>query len=112
MSTIETSGYLRDNQGVFIPKDRLARLTYTMNWQFFLPPGDSIDSVEYDIQQRTNDANPIVVHDQGVLLDQFTFVEISGGTVGRLYTITADVLTANGLRDRRNFRVKIENRSA
>jgi hypothetical protein len=112
MSTIEITGYRRDNEGVFISKDALARLTYRMDWAQWRIGEDTIATVNYTIQQRTNDANPVIRHDQGVVTGRYTFVELSGGTVGRTYVITADITTTEGLRDRRNFRVKIENRSA
>jgi len=35
-----------------------------------------------------------------------------GGGVGKVYTVTAAITTADGLIDRRSFRIKVENRSA
>lgn len=112
MSTVETTGYLRDNQGVFIPKDPQAQLVYVFDWEYWLSQGDSITQVDYALQVRSNDPQPLLRLNQGIQQGQKTFVELSGGAVGKIYTVTADVLTANGSRDRRNFRVKIENRSA
>jgi hypothetical protein len=112
MSTIEKTGYLRDAQGIYILKDPLAQLIYTFDWSEWLPEGDSVTAVEYILQVRANDPEPLVRESQGVQSGIKTYVELSGGQVGKVYTVTAEVTTTNGSIDRRNFRVKVENRSA
>lgn len=107
------TGYQRDQQGVWIAKDTDAKLVYSMDWSQWLPLGAKIQTVAYTENSRLNDADPVIIHSQGVTSDQTqTYVELSGGFVGRVYTVTADVTLDNGARDRRNFRLKIENRSA
>jgi hypothetical protein len=49
---------------------------------------------------------------QGVQSGTKTYVELSGGQVGKVYTVTAEITTADGSTDRRSFRAKVENRSA
>jgi hypothetical protein len=110
MSTI--TGYQQDTDGVWIEKDRLARLVYTMDWSEWLPTGATVSAVSYSHNSRVNDADPIVIHDSGIESGTRTFAEISGGTLSRLYTITAQITTDAGAVDRRNFRIKISNRSA
>lgn len=111
MSTIEKTGFMKDVQGIYILKDPDAQLTYTFDWVEWLPTGDTISTVTYTLQVRANDPAPLVRESQGVTGTK-TFVELSGGQVGKVYTITAEVTTADGSIDRRNFRVKVENRSA
>jgi hypothetical protein len=111
MSTVEITGYLRDQQGVYIPKDPEARLTYAFDWQHWLPAGTSIASVSYTLQVRANDPAPLTKDAEGITGTK-TFVRLSGGGVNKVYTVTAEIVLDNGERDRRNFRVKVENRSA
>jgi hypothetical protein len=110
MSTI--TGYQQDTDGAWIEKDRLARLVYTMDWSEWLPQGATVTAVTYSHNSRVNDADPIVIHTTGIESGTRTFAEISGGTLNRLYTITADITLDSGARDRRAFRVKITNRIA
>jgi hypothetical protein len=110
MSTI--TGYKQDSQGTYIEKDPTARLIYSMDWSEWLPQGAVITAASYSIAARVNDANPPVKHQDGITNSgTVTFVEISQGTVGKIYTVTAQITTDSGLVDRRNFRIKIENRS-
>lgn len=110
MSTI--TGYKEDTDGVYIQKDRLARLVYTLDWSEWLPQGASITAVDYTVQARVNDAAPPVLHSEGVVSGTKTYVEISGGSVNKTYAVTAQITLDSGETDRRSFRIKIENRSA
>lgn len=110
--TITRTGYEQDNQGVWIAKDPGATLTYSMEWAEWLPEGDSISSVTYTLQVRANDPEPLIKSAEGVQSGHITYVTLSGGQVSKVYTITAEVTTDSGEIDRRNFRVKVENRSA
>jgi hypothetical protein len=111
MSTIETTGFLRDQQGIYIPKDPSAKLTYTFDWVEWLPVGASLSTVTYTLQSRANDPTPLVNHVSGISGTK-TYVTVSGGGAGKVYSITAEVTLDNGNIDRRSFRVKVENRSA
>lgn len=112
MSTIDTTGFKRDQQGIWILKDPSAQLVYTFDWSQWLTGNDTIVSVDYTLQVRANDPAPLVKVSSGINSGVNTFVELSGGQVGKIYTVTAAVTTGLGLVDRRNFRVKVENRSA
>lgn len=109
--SVEITGYLKDNEGIYIQKDRLARLIYTFDWVDWLPSGDSVSTASYSLQVRANDPAPLIKHTEGVSGTK-SYVELSGGQLGKIYTVTATITTANGLTDRRNFRIKVENRSA
>jgi hypothetical protein len=110
--TITRTGYERDNQGVWILKDPEAELVYSMDWTEWLPQGDTLSTATYTLQVRANDPAPLVRVSQGVQSGVISYVELSGGQVGKIYTVTAEVTTVDGLVDRRNFRVRVENRSA
>jgi len=111
MSTIEKTGFMKDVQGIYVIKDPLAELVYTFDWSEWLPQGATISNVTYTLQVRANDPAPLVRQSQGIQGTK-TFVELSGGQVGKVYTVTAQLTTSDGSIDRRNFRVQIENRSA
>lgn len=111
MSTIDKTGFMKDVQGIYIVKDPDAQLIYTFDWSEWLPAGDAISNVTYTLQVRANDPAPLVRESQGRQGSK-TFVELSGGQVGKVYTVTAEITTEDGSIDRRNFRVKVENRSA
>ena len=106
------TGYKQDTQGVYIEKDRLATLTYSMDWQDWLPTGASISSVSYSLTNPAYNPTPLVVSSSGVQGGNLTYAVLSAGTVNKIYTVTAAITLDSGQTDRRHFRVKVENRSA
>ena len=109
---IGNSGFEQTIQGLTIPKDTEAVLTYTFDWSQWLPEGDSLSSTEYTITARSNDPDPLIKVSEGIQDGTKTYVELSEGQVNKTYTVTAQVETVDGLIDRRSFRVKVQNRSA
>lgn len=110
MSTI--SGYKYDTEGAYIEKDRLAILTYTMDWTDWLAAGEHIDAVTYSITAPTYNPTPLTISTSGIQAgNKITYVKLAAGTVNKIYTVTAAITLDNGLQDRRSFRVKVENRS-
>lgn len=105
------TGFYQTIQGLTIQKDTEAQLVYTFDWVEWLPAGDSLATVNYTIATRANDPDPLVKVAQGIVTTK-TFVELSDGQEGKTYIVTAAITTANGLEDRRNFRVKVLARSA
>lgn len=105
------SGFIQTIQGLTIEKDSEAKLTYTFDWVEWLPTGDSLDTAEYTITARANDPDPLVKVSDGIEGTK-TFVELSDGQLGKVYTVTCKITTVDGLIDRRNFRVKVLARSA
>ena len=110
MTTI--TGYKQDTQGTYIVKDRLATLTYSMNWSEWLPTGASVASVSYSVAPPTYNPTPLTLSSSGVSGGNVTFVVLAAGTAGKIYTVTAQITLDNSQVDRRSFRVKVENRSA
>lgn len=105
------SGFEQTIQGLTIKKDTEAQLIYTFDWSQWLPQGDSLATGVYTITARANDPDPLEIESQGVDGSK-TYVELSNGQEGKVYTVTCRITTTNGLIDRRNFRVKVEARSA
>lgn len=102
---------LIENQ-LWISKDPEAQLFYTFDWHEWLSPTDTIVSETYTIAARVNDPNPLVMLSEGIDSDVKTYIELSGGQLGKSYAVSVTVTTANGLIDRRTFKVKVEQRSA
>lgn len=107
-----TTGFQVSDQQLWIAKDPQAQLSYVFDWSEWLVSGDTIDSVDYTVNARINDPNPLVKVSEGISNDVKTFVELSDGQATKSYTVSVKVTTANGLIDRRSFKVRVENRSA
>jgi hypothetical protein len=105
------TGFTQTIQGLTIEKDTEAQLIYTFDWVDWLPTGDSLSAAEYTITARANDPDPLVKVAEGISGTQ-TYIELSDGQEGKVYTVTAKITTTAGLIDRRNFRVKVLARSA
>lgn len=105
------TGFEQTIQGLTIQKDTEAQLFYTFDWVDWLPSGDSLDTAEYTITARSNDPDPLLKVSEGIQGTQ-TYIELSDGQEGKTYTVTCKVTTAEGLIDRRHFRVKVLARSA
>lgn len=110
--TITRTGYEKDNQGSWILKDTQAVISYSMDWTDWLLGTDTIATVAYTLQVRANDPAPLVKIDSSVSQGKITYVQVSGGQAGKIYTVTAKVTTVAGVVDRRSFRIKVEERSA
>lgn len=105
------TGFEQTVQGLTIVKDTEAKLFYTFDWNEWLPTGDTLATVSYAIQARANDPDPLIKESEGISGDT-TYIELSNGQENKTYIVTAQITTANGLIDRRNFRVKVQARSA
>jgi len=106
-----TQGFVQTIQGLQISKDPEAQLTYTLDWVNWLETGDSLASATWTIVARANDPTPLVKVTNGIQGTK-TYIELNNGQAGKSYTVYCKVVTADGLEDRRFFKVKVENRSA
>jgi hypothetical protein len=111
MNSLNRTGFESNSQGIWISKDPLAKLTYSLDWSEWLPTGDSLATVLYTLQVRVNDPAPLTLFSSGIQ-GKLTYAQLGGGQLGKTYIVTAKITTVDGLIDRRNFRVVIENRSA
>lgn len=99
------TGFQEDRVGVYIEKDPYAVLDYTLDWTNWMPDGDTITSVA-------------VTADSGITIDSTSNTDyivtayISGGTAGTIYNVEYKIDTTNGLKDSRNFRIKVLERQA
>jgi hypothetical protein len=99
------TGFQEDRVGVYIEKDPYAVLDYTLDWTNWMPDSDTITSVS-------------VTADSGITVDSTSNTSyivtayISGGTAGNIYNVEYRITTTNGLRDSRNFRIKVLERQA
>ena len=105
------TGFYQTIQGLTINKDTEAQLVYTFDWVEWLPSGDGLNTVDYTISARANDPDPLLEVASGISGTK-TWIELSDGQEGKTYTVTAKITTTDGLIDRRNFRVKVQARSA
>lgn len=108
MSTI--TGFLKDNEGVYIVKDSEATLTYSIDYSNWVTNSDTINSSVYAVQSITGDADPLTIVAQSNTTTQTT-VKISGGTSGNIYKVFNTIITSGGLTERRYFRIRVETRS-
>lgn len=111
MSTI--TGYRQDTQGAWIAKDPEARLVYTMDWSEWLSTGQTVTAVSYSHNSRANDPDPLIINSQGIAAaGTKTYAEISGGSEGKTYAVTASITTDDGSLDRRSFKILVQKRFA
>lgn len=109
---INRTGFQATNTGLSIDKDPNAQLTYTLDWTDWLEGNDTVATASWTAAARRNDPTPIVVESSGIAQNTKTYVELSGGQADKTYVITVEIQTADGLTDRRNFRVNCVDRSA
>jgi hypothetical protein len=110
--TVTQNGFKKDISGSWISKDPAAVLVYTLDWTEWLPTGTTITNSSVTVSTIAADAAPLTKVSNGVSEGNKSYVELSGGTKGNLYTITTTVTTSDGEIDRRRFRVKVEERYA
>jgi len=103
------TGFQQDRVGHFIEKDPYAVLDYSLDFQNWLPSGDTISSVTVTAETISGDAAPLTIDSTSNTTTVAT-ANISGGTVGNIYNVEYKIETANSLRDSRNFRIKVVER--
>lgn len=99
------TGFQEDRVGAYIEKDPYAILDYSLDFQNWMPSGDTITSI-------TVSADAGITIDSTTNTDYIATANISGGTAGNIYNIEFKIVTTNGLRDSRNFRIKVLERQA
>lgn len=108
MATI--TGFVKDNEGVYIPKDTDAILTYSLDWTDWLTNGETLSSSLFTVETLSGDSDPLTKVSQSST-DYVATVKISGGTSGKIYKVYNTVTTSGGLTERRYFRIRVETRS-
>jgi len=99
------TGFQEDRVGAYIEKDPYAVLDYSLDWTNWMPAGDTITSISVTAQTG-------ITIDSTTNTDYIATAYISGGTAGTIYNIEFKIVTTNGLRDSRNFRIKVLEKQA
>ena len=116
--TITQTGIKRDVQGVYIVKDPGAQIVYTVDWSTWLSTGDflsnsvfTVESVTANEDTDTSNIANLTINSTGITnTNTYSYVEVSGGTAGHVYTIKNTIHTNNSITDVRRFRVKVDKR--
>jgi len=103
-------GYKQDRDGLYIDKSPTAVLDYSLNWSDWLGT-DTINTSSHTVSTISGDGSPLTKDSESRTSTQTT-VNLSGGTVGNIYTVTCSVTTASSKTEARSFRVVVKNRSA
>ena len=105
------TGFQEDRVGAWIEKDPYAVLDYSLDWTNWMPTGDTIASITVAAETIDGDASALAI-DSSSNTGYIVTAVISAGTAGNVYNIEYKIVTANGLRDSRNFRIKVLERQA
>jgi hypothetical protein len=103
------TGFQQDRVGHFIEKDPYAVLDYSLDWTNWMPSSDTITSITVTAETISGDSAPLTI-DSSTNTDYIATANISGGTAGNIYNVEYKIITTNGLRDSRNFRIKVVER--
>lgn len=109
--TTQLTGFKQDHIGSWIAKDPSAVLTYSVEWSDWLYAGDSLLSTVWSVDSIAGDPaeTTLRVLSSGITGTK-SYASIDRGTQGEIYTVQVDIVTNNGLRDSRRFRIKVEER--
>ena len=103
------TGFQQDRVGHFIEKDPYAVLDYSLDWTNWMPTGDTISAITITAETISGDAAPLAI-DSSTNTNYIATANISGGTAGNIYNVEYKITTTNGLKDSRNFRIKVVER--
>ena len=108
----QITDFKQDNEGVFITKDHVSKLNYTIDWGDWvaqLPNVDSIASATVTASNTIGDSSSLAVSSVTVQSNRVLF-DLAGGETGQIYAVKVRVVTANSFIDARTFRVKVVER--
>tara|TARA_A100001391_G_scaffold120932_2_gene82350 strand:- start:167 stop:502 length:336 start_codon:yes stop_codon:yes gene_type:complete len=107
------TGFKQDRAGLYIEKDPFSLLDYTLDWTNWMPTGDTIASSEINIETISGDAAPLAKSGSATVTNNTILTQkIQAGTAGNIYNVEYRITTTNGLKDSRNFRIKVLERQA
>ena len=105
------TGFKEDRVGTYIEKDPYSVLDYSLDWTNWMPSGDTITTIAITAETITGDSAPLTI-DSNSNTNYIATATISGGTAGNIYNVEYKIDTTNGLKDSRNFRIKVVERQA
>ena len=108
----QITDFKQDNEGVYIVKDNVSKLNYTLDWDNWVSQLPNVDSIAVATVTATNtrgdstslDVSGVTVQSNKVLFD------LAGGETGQIYSVKVIITTANSYKDARTFRVKVVER--
>jgi len=103
------TGFQQDRVGHYIEKDPYSVLDYSLDWTNWMPSGDTISSITITAETISGDAAPLTI-DSSTNTNYIATANISDGTAGNIYNVEYKIDTTNGLKDSRNFRIKVVER--
>lgn len=86
-----------------LKKDPESKLNYTVNWFSWLPTGDTISAVTWNVPSG-------LTEEASSFTDTKATVQLSGGTAGTSYTVECKITTSDGEIDERSFVILCEER--
>lgn len=89
-----------------VTKDPDAVLDYSVDWETWLPSGDTLSASDWAVSGPDSD----LVVDSDANSTTAATVWLSGGTLGVTYTVTNRITTAEGRTDDRSIAVQIINK--
>ena len=105
------TGFQQDRVGVFIEKDPFAVLDYSLDWTNWMPSSNTISSITVTAETISGDSAALTI-DSSTNTSYIVTARISGGTAGNIYNVEYKITTNQGLKDSRNFRIKVVERQA
>jgi len=105
------TGFKEDRVGTYIEKDPYSVLDYSLDWTNWMPSGDTITTIAITAETIAGDSAPLTI-DSNSNTNYIATATISGGTAGNIYNVEYKIDTTNGLKDSRNFRIKVVERQA
>jgi hypothetical protein len=104
------TGFKQDQTGSYIAKDPGATLIYSIDWgPWMANSGATISNSTFAVSTVPYTAANVTKVSNGIS-GNITFVELSGGVAGNIYTVTNTVTSNTGSIDVRRFRLKVEPR--
>ena len=108
----QITDFRQDNEGVYILKDNVSKLNYTLNWADWvaqLPNVDSIAAATVTATNTVGDSTSLAVSGVTVQSNKVLF-DLDGGETGQIYAVKVVITTANSFKDARTCRVKVVER--
>jgi hypothetical protein len=105
------TGFNQDTLGSYIDKDPAAILVYSLDWNDWIENNDAVANSVMTVSTISGDPNAMTIKSSG-FTGNVTYAELQNGSAGNVYTVTNTITTADGAKDARRFRVKVQNRYA
>lgn len=109
--TTQLTGFKQDHIGSWIAKDPFAVLTYSVEWSDWLYGAQALSTTSWTVEPVANDpaGTALRIVSSGIA-GTVSYALIDRGTPGEIYTVKVEIVTDNGEKDSRRFRIKVEDR--